>query len=96
MNLARNVKGNRKGFCKCVSDKSKTGKFDPTAVNEAGPLVTQDVEKDDVPNAAFASVFTSKTVFLYSPHIWENAESAGTAAWRREGSGGLLLMCINI
>ena len=61
LNLARDVKDNKKGFCKYIGDKRKTRENVGPLLNEAGDLVTQDMEKAEVLNAFFASVFTSKT-----------------------------------
>ncbi|GAB0186669.1 hypothetical protein GRJ2_001132200 [Grus japonensis] len=44
-----------------AGDKRKTRKIMGPLLNETGNLVTQDMEKAEVLNAAFASVFTSKT-----------------------------------
>ncbi|GAB0193896.1 hypothetical protein GRJ2_001854900 [Grus japonensis] len=62
LNLARHVKGNKKSFYRYVSDK-----MCPSMEEKCGPLwketrdlVTQDMEKAEVPNDFFASVFTGK------------------------------------
>lgn len=60
-NLARNVKGNKKGFCKYTGDKTKTRENVGPLLNEMGDLVMQAMEKAEVLNAFFASVFPSKT-----------------------------------
>jgi len=59
LNLARDVKDNKKGFYKYIADKKKTGRNAGPFLNETGDLVTQDIEKNEVPNAFFASVLTS-------------------------------------
>lgn len=59
-NLATDVKGNKKGFCKYTSDKKKT-RESMGSLNKVGVVVTQDREKADVLNAFFGSVFTRKT-----------------------------------
>ncbi|PKU43600.1 hypothetical protein llap_6097 [Limosa lapponica baueri] len=59
-NLARDAKDNKKGFYKYTDDKRKTRKNVGSLMNEMGDLVTQDVEKSELPNAFFALVFTKK------------------------------------
>ncbi|GAB0206869.1 mitochondrial enolase superfamily member 1 [Grus japonensis] len=61
LNLARDVKDNKKGFYKYISDKRKARENVGLLLNGAGALVTQDMEKSEVLNAAFASVYSSKT-----------------------------------
>ncbi|KAK4811175.1 hypothetical protein QYF61_019806 [Mycteria americana] len=61
LNLARDVKGNKKGFYKYISSKRNTRESGDPLLNEVGDLVTQDMEKAEVLHAFFASVFTSKT-----------------------------------
>ena len=51
----RDVKGNKKGFCKYLSDKWKIRENVDPLLSESGDLVTQDMEKAEVPNATFAS-----------------------------------------
>ncbi|KAK4825453.1 hypothetical protein QYF61_027608 [Mycteria americana] len=48
LNLARDVKGDKKGFCKYLSGKRKTRKNVGSLLNGAGDLVTQDMEKAEV------------------------------------------------
>ncbi|GAB0183519.1 mitochondrial enolase superfamily member 1 [Grus japonensis] len=60
LNLARDVKGNKKSFYRYISDKRKTRENVGPLRNEMGDLVTQDMEKGEVLNDFFASVFTSK------------------------------------
>ncbi|GAB0208460.1 mitochondrial enolase superfamily member 1 [Grus japonensis] len=78
LNLARDVKGNKKSFCRYVSDKKKTRKNAGPFQNETEDLVTQDMEKAGVLNDFFASVFTSKGsshfVQVTEGRDWENAE----------------------
>ncbi|KAK4807097.1 hypothetical protein QYF61_018438 [Mycteria americana] len=45
LNLARDVKGNKKGFYKYIGDKRKARENVGPLLNEAGDLVTQDMEK---------------------------------------------------
>ncbi|KAK4807033.1 hypothetical protein QYF61_000362 [Mycteria americana] len=79
LNLARDIKDNKKGFCKYISGKRKTGENVGPLLNEIGDLVTQDMEKAEVLNAAFASVFTSKTSLQES-----QAPEARGKVWSKE------------
>ncbi|GAB0207584.1 hypothetical protein GRJ2_003224100 [Grus japonensis] len=80
LNLARDVKDNKKSFYSYVSDKRRTRENVGILQNETGHLVTQDMEKAEVFNDFFASVFTSKgcshTAQLTEGkgRDWENAE----------------------
>ncbi|KFW64479.1 hypothetical protein AS28_12305, partial [Pygoscelis adeliae] len=58
LNLARDVKGNKKSFYAYVGDKRKTRENAGPLQKEMGDLVTRDMEKAEVPNYFFASVFT--------------------------------------
>ncbi|GAB0205688.1 mitochondrial enolase superfamily member 1 [Grus japonensis] len=60
LKLARDVKDNKKGFFKYISSKRKTMENVGLLLNEVGALVTEDTEKAELLNAAFASVFTAK------------------------------------
>ena len=60
LNLARDVKDNKKGFFKHISSKRKTRDNVGPLLNEVGVLVTEDTEKAELLNAFFASVFTTK------------------------------------
>ncbi|GAB0206587.1 hypothetical protein GRJ2_003124300 [Grus japonensis] len=60
LNLARDVKDKKKGFFKYISSKRKTKENVGTLLNEVGALVTEEIEKAELVNAAFASVFTAK------------------------------------
>ena len=59
LNLARDVKGNKKGFY--ISIKRKTRENVGPLLNGAGPTLTEDTVKAEVLNAFFASVFSGKT-----------------------------------
>ncbi|GAB0207924.1 hypothetical protein GRJ2_003258100 [Grus japonensis] len=78
ISLARDVKGNKKSFYRYVSDKRRTRENVGPLRNEMGDLVTQDMEKAEVLNAFFASVFTGKclshTAQVTEGRDWENAE----------------------
>ncbi|KAK4827641.1 hypothetical protein QYF61_019851 [Mycteria americana] len=59
-NLAKDAKSNKKGFRKQISSRKKTREDIDLLQNGAGKLVTKDMEKAEVFNAFFASVFTRK------------------------------------
>ncbi|XP_068520926.1 uncharacterized protein [Anas acuta] len=58
LNLARDAKNNKKGFYKYIGQKRKTKESVPPLKNVDGGLVTTDMEKAEVRNNFFASVFT--------------------------------------
>jgi len=60
INLARDNKGNKKSFCRYVSYKMKTRENVGPLWKETGDLVTQDMEKAEILNDLFASVFTDE------------------------------------
>lgn len=66
MNLARNVKGNKKDFYKYVSSKSKTRENVGLLLNGTRALVTQDMEKTEVLIAFVTSLVSSKMDILKS------------------------------
>jgi len=61
LNLSRDIKNNKEGFCMYTCDIRMTGENVGPLYNETGDLSTQNMEEAEVLNAAFASVFTSKT-----------------------------------
>ncbi|GAB0183945.1 mitochondrial enolase superfamily member 1 [Grus japonensis] len=80
ISLARDVKDNKKSFYRYVSDKRRTRENVGPLQNETGELVTQDMEKAEVLNDFFASVFTGKCL-SHTAQVtegkgrdWENAE----------------------
>ncbi|GAB0184051.1 adenylate cyclase type 1 [Grus japonensis] len=80
ISLARDVKDNKKSFYRYVSDKRRTRENVGPLRNETGDLVTQDIEKAEVLNDFFASVFTGKCL-SHTAQVtegkgrdWENAE----------------------
>ncbi|GAB0180169.1 mitochondrial enolase superfamily member 1 [Grus japonensis] len=78
ISLARDVKDNKKSFYRYVSDKRRTRENVGPLQNETGDLVTQDMEKAEVLNDFFASVFNGKclshTAQVAEGRDWENAE----------------------
>ncbi|GAB0184878.1 mitochondrial enolase superfamily member 1 [Grus japonensis] len=78
ISLARDVKDNNKSFYRYVSDKRRTRENVGPLRNETGNLVTQDMEKAEVLNDFFASVFTGKclshTAQVAEGRDWENTE----------------------
>ncbi|XP_074790632.1 lysine-specific histone demethylase 1A isoform X3 [Natator depressus] len=73
LQLARDVKSNKKGFFRYVNNKKKVKESVGPLLNEGGNLVTEDVEKANVLNAFFASVSTNKV----SPQ----STAPGSTAW---------------
>ncbi|KFV01476.1 hypothetical protein N340_10208, partial [Tauraco erythrolophus] len=61
LNLARDIKGNKKGFYRYVNDKKRSRENVGPLRKETGDLATQDMEKAEVLNDFFASVFTGKS-----------------------------------
>ncbi|GAB0190395.1 mitochondrial enolase superfamily member 1 [Grus japonensis] len=78
ISLARDVKDNKKSFYRYVSDKRRTRENVGPLWNETGDLVTQDMEKAEVLNDFFASVFTGKclshTAQVTEGRNWKNEE----------------------
>ncbi|GAB0207939.1 mitochondrial enolase superfamily member 1 [Grus japonensis] len=60
ISLVRDVKDNKKSFYRYVSDKRRRRENVGPLWNETGDLDTQDMEKAEVLNDFFASVFTGK------------------------------------
>ncbi|GAB0187326.1 hypothetical protein GRJ2_001197900 [Grus japonensis] len=80
LNLARDTKGNKKSFYRYINDKRKTRENVGPLWKETGNLVTRDMEKAEVFNDFFVSVFTSKCS-SYTTQVtegkgrnWENEE----------------------
>ncbi|GAB0179082.1 hypothetical protein GRJ2_000373500 [Grus japonensis] len=79
LNLARDVKHNKKSFYRYVSEQRKTRENVGPLRNETGNLVTQDMEKAEVLNDFFALVFSGKC----SGYTAEVAEGKGRD-WENE------------
>jgi len=60
LNLARDVRNNKKSFFRYISSKRKTRENVGLLPNEVGVLVTEATEKAEVLNAFFASVFPAE------------------------------------
>ncbi|PKU33295.1 rna-directed dna polymerase from mobile element jockey-like [Limosa lapponica baueri] len=60
LNLARDVKVNKKGFFKYIGGKRNRRENVGLLLNETGAMVTEDAEKVKLLNAFFASVFTAQ------------------------------------
>jgi len=73
LNVARDVKGNKKDFCRNVTDRRQTREIVGPLRKEAGDLVTWDMEKAEVLKDFFVSVFNSKC----SSHTAQVAEGKG-------------------
>ncbi|GAB0185333.1 mitochondrial enolase superfamily member 1 [Grus japonensis] len=78
INLARDFKDNKKSFYRYASDKKRTRENVGPLWNETGDLFAPDMEKAEVLNDFFASVFTGKclshTAQVTEGRDWENAE----------------------
>ncbi|CAM4623698.1 unnamed protein product [Caretta caretta] len=68
---------NKKGFFRYVGNKKKAKESVGPLLNEGGNLVTEDVEKANVLNAFFASVFTNK--------VSSQTAALGITKWGRDG-----------
>ncbi|GAB0180635.1 mitochondrial enolase superfamily member 1 [Grus japonensis] len=79
LKLARDVKDNKKGFFKYISSKRKTKENVGLLLNEVGALVTEDTEKAELLNAAFASVFADKASYQETQTL-----EVGEKVWRKE------------
>jgi len=76
LNLARDIKDNKKGFFNYIISKQKTRKNAGPLLNEVGALVTEYTEKAELLNAFFASVSTAKANPQES-QSWEVREKPG-------------------
>ena len=60
MKLAREVKGNKKGFYNYIGSKRRGKEHVSPLLKGAGDLMTRDIRKDKVLSGFFASVFPGK------------------------------------
>ena len=79
LNLTRDIKSNKKSFCRYVSDRRKARKNVSPLWKEMGDLVSRHMEKAEVLNDFFASAFTGKC----SSHTAQVAEGKGWD-WQKE------------
>ncbi|CAM4672926.1 unnamed protein product [Lepidochelys kempii] len=77
LQLARDVKSKKKSFFRYVGNKKKAKESVGPLLNEGGNLVTEEVEKANVLNAFFASVFTNK--------VSSQTAALGITKWGRDG-----------
>lgn len=66
LKLQREAQGNKKRFCKYTSSRKKTHENVGSLLSGAGDLVTRNMEKAQVLNAFFLSVFSGKVCPLAS------------------------------
>lgn len=78
LSLVRNIKDDKKGFCKHRGDKRKTMENVGPLLNNKRNVVTQNREKAEVLKAFFVLVFPRKTGFLELRLL----ETRGTTAAR--------------
>ncbi|KFQ40129.1 hypothetical protein N332_13281, partial [Mesitornis unicolor] len=79
LNLAKNIKGNMKTFYRYISDKRKAREDVSPFWKENGELVTRDMEKAEVLNDFFVSLFTVRG----SSHAAQVTEAKGRD-WEKE------------
>lgn len=77
LNLARDVKGNKKAFYKYIGEEMKTRENTGPLLSKTGDLVMQDIEKAEVLNTFFFSAFTSKTIVLQDSQVLETVRKTG-------------------
>ena len=79
LNLAMDVKDNKKGFFKYISSKRETRENVDPLLNGVGTLVMKDTENAKLQNVFFASLFTAKA----SPQESQTQEMR-EKVWRKE------------
>ena len=62
LNSARDVKNSKKGFYRYIGRRRQAKESVPPLINETGKLASSDMEKAEVLNKCFASVFTGGQV----------------------------------
>ena len=78
LNLARDVKRNKKGFYRYTGQKRQAKESAPPLINGKGELVIIDTEKAEIRNKFFASVFTgSQTSHATITSLYLLAEVGG-------------------
>lgn len=82
LNMARDVNGNKKSFCKYSSSRRKTVENVSTMLNKTGDLITWDGEK--VLEDFFALVFTTQAG-LREPQVPETRDKG----WNKAHAGAL-------
>ena len=65
LNLVRNFKKYKKGFYRYIGQKKQPKEIILPLVNEKGELATTDMEKAEVLNEFFASLFTTARILLF-------------------------------
>ena len=90
LNLAKDVKGNRKGFYKYINSKRKTRENMDLLLNGAAELVANEMPKAKVLSAFFASVFTSKTGLQEA----QTPQTRGTVQPGEENAQGGTYQCV--
>ena len=73
LNLSRGIKGNKHKFYRNISDKKKVREDVGPLLRETGDLIMKDMEKAEMCNDFFASLFTNKS----SSHTTQVTESNG-------------------
>jgi len=86
LNLARDIKDNKKGFFKYIKSKWKTRESMGPLLNEVGSLLMEDAEKVELLNAFFASVFRVKSSPQESQalEVREEAAERTSLPWLRK------------
>ena len=73
LNLARDVKNNRKEFYRYIGRSRQTKESVPPVIDEDGKVASSNMEKSEVLNKRFASVFMGGQV----PHVCQDLELLG-------------------
>ena len=73
LNLARDVKDNKKGFYRYIGRRRRAKETVPTLVKGYGELASSDIEKAEVLSEFFVSVFTGGQAF----HVCQDHEPLG-------------------